>query len=95
MTRCLSCHSIVSKSDLVCYGCGDRVPKRTKLELKAKPVSTVSTIVFFASLGLTAYSFFADQKLPFSVSLAVSASLLLVRIIADRVANKGWSLRQN
>ena len=50
---------------------------------KSRGFSIVSNIVFFASLGLTAFSLLAEQKPPLEVSLAASGALLGVKLIVD------------
>jgi hypothetical protein len=87
MPRCVSCNTIVTKHDLVCYGCGDPVPKSQR-PFQPKRISKVSNILFIASLGLTAFSFLSEYKMPLWLSIGLSATLLIVRIIADRVADK-------
>ena len=89
MARCQSCNSVVTKLDMVCYGCGDPIPKSVRQPMsQPKRISKVSNIVFFCSLGLTAFSFLSSYKLPLSVTTAISLFLLGVRIIADKIANK-------
>ena len=87
MPRCVSCNTIVTKHDIVCYGCGDPVPKSHR-PFQPKRISKVSNILFIASLGLTAYSFLSEYKMPLWLSIGLSATLLIVRIIADKVADK-------
>src|SRR6202049_3798442 len=87
MPRCVSCNTVVTKHDIVCYGCGDPVPK-SQLPFQPKRISKVSNILFIASLGLTAFSFLSEYKMPLWLSIALSGTLLLVRIIADRIADK-------
>lgn len=77
----------MTKYDIVCYGCGDPVPKRQR-PFQPKRISKVSNIAFIASLGLTAFSFLSPHKMSLWLSIALSAAILLVRIIADRVADK-------
>jgi hypothetical protein len=43
-------------------------------------------MVFFASLGLTAFSLVAEHKPPLEVSLAASGALLAVKLIVDWTA---------
>lgn len=87
MPRCQACNAVVTKQDVVCYGCGDPIPKARSLTAP-KRISKVSNIAFFASLGLTTFSFFSDRKLPLSVTMGLSGALFLIRVIADRIANK-------
>jgi hypothetical protein len=48
----------------------------------------MTNVVFVASLAFTAYCFFGEHKLSLPVTLAISSTLLLVRIIAERIAKK-------
>jgi hypothetical protein len=61
MTRCDSCNSILTKTDLVCYGCGDPNPAFVKRGLQGKFFPVFVTLALFASLGLAAFSFFSDR----------------------------------
>jgi hypothetical protein len=85
MPRCVSCNTIVTKHDLVCYGCGDPIPKSDRPS-QPKRISTISNILFIASLGLTAFSFLSERKMPLWLAIGLSATLLIVRILADRFA---------
>jgi len=87
MPRCVSCHGVVTKYDAVCYGCGDPVPKFHRT-FEPKRISKASNIAFIASIGLTVYSFVSPHKMSLWTSVALSGSILLVRIIADRIAAK-------
>jgi hypothetical protein len=88
MGRCIYCHSVVTKEEDYCYVCGDSVPKQTKATVKHRPVSALTNTVFLASLAFTAYRFFAQHKLSLPVTLAISSALLLIRIVAERLANR-------
>ena len=56
--------------------------------MKRQPVSGWTNTVFLASLGFTAYCFFGEHKLTLPVTLAISATLLLLRIFAERLAQR-------
>ena len=88
MGRCVYCHSVVTKDEDQCYVCGDRVPQQTRAAVKRRPVSALTNLVFLASLAFTAYCFFGQHKLSLPVTLAISFSLLLIRFLAERVADK-------
>jgi len=88
MGRCVYCHSVVTKHEDFCYMCGDSVPKQKKREPQRRQVSTLTNLVFLASLAFTAYCFLAIHKLSLPTTLGISASLLLMRIFADRLANR-------
>jgi hypothetical protein len=68
--------------------CGDSVPKQKARTMERRQVSALTNLVFLASLGFTAYGFLAAHRLSLPATLAVSASLLLIRIIAERLANR-------
>jgi hypothetical protein len=88
-SRCLNCNGILTKTDRICYSCGDKVPKWVSSVpglKKSRGSSVVSNIIFFASLGLTAYAFLAENKPPLELSLAASGALLGVKLIVDWTA---------
>ncbi len=91
MGRCIWCHSVVMKDEDYCYVCGDNVTKDGKVVVKRRPVSAFTNLVFLASLAFTAYCFFAVHKLSLPVTLAISCTLLLIRILAERLASKNPS----
>jgi len=68
--------------------CGDNVPKKKEKVAKRRPVSAWTNTVFLVSLAFTIYCFLAAHKLSLQMTLAVSASLLLLRIVAERLANR-------
>jgi len=85
MGRCNNCFAVVKKQDHCCYICGDRIQRSNSLAANRKPISLASNLLFLASLGFSFYSFFAQEKLSLAVSLAISTTLLLLRILADRM----------
>lgn len=88
MRRCLYCHGVIAKNEDHCYTCGDRVPKQSSTIAKRRPVSIWTNLVFLASLVFTAYCFFAQGTLSLPVTLAISSTLLLVRILAEQFAGR-------
>jgi hypothetical protein len=70
-----------------CYICGDSSPKPKALA-RNRPVSALTNLVFLASLTFTGYCFFAEHKLSLPLTLAISASLLLIRILAEKAVNR-------
>jgi hypothetical protein len=88
MGRCTYCHSVVTKDEDYCYVCGDSVPKQPKTRVRRQSVSAFTNLVFLASLGFTFYCFFAEHKLSLPVTLTISTALLLIRILAEQLANK-------
>jgi hypothetical protein len=87
MGRCVYCHSVMTRDEDQCYICGDSRPKQ-KEAVKQRPVSALTNLVFLASLAFTAYCFFAEHKLSLPTTLAISASLLLIRIFAEKLVNR-------
>jgi hypothetical protein len=88
-SRCLNCNGILTKTDRICYSCGDKVPKWVSSVpglTKSRSSSIFSNLMFFASLGLTAYSLLAENKPPLELSLAASGALLGVKLIVDWTA---------
>jgi hypothetical protein len=80
---------VVTKDEDSCYVCGDSVPRQGKTAVVNRaPVSALTNTVFLAGLAYTAYSFFGPHKLPLPVTVAISSSLLLIRILAQRIANR-------
>jgi len=89
MGRCLYCHSVVTRHEDSCYICGDSVPKQPKdAAAQRRPVSPLTNLVFLAGLVYTAYGFFGPHKLPLPVTVAISTSLLLIRLLAQRMAGR-------
>lgn len=88
MSKCLYCHSMVTKDEDYCYICGESVPQRPKAVVRSQPVSGLTNALFLASLAFTAYCFFGQHKLTLPLTLAISFSLLLIRMLAERIARK-------
>ena len=88
MSRCNACYSVITKRDSVCYVCGEQVPRYARLVSTRKNLSWFSNVLFLVSLGFTGFSFFAGHKLPLPYSLAVSCSLLALKVVADRYSNQ-------
>ncbi len=88
MGRCVYCHSVITRHEDYCYMCGDSVIKQKKAAVKSRPLSAWTNTIFLASLAFTAYRFFGEHKLSLPITLAISASLLLVRILAERLIDK-------
>ena len=88
MGRCIYCHSVVTKHEDFCYVCGDSVPQQKKAVAVNRPVSTLTNIVFLASLSFTGYCFFAEHKLSLTATVLISSALLLIRILAEKLAHQ-------
>jgi len=88
MGRCIYCHSVVTKDEDYCYVCGDSVTKQPKAAVRRQPVSALTNLAFLGSLAFTFYCFFAVHKLSLTMTLVISSALLLIRILAERLANK-------
>lgn len=87
MARCIYCYNILTAKDDYCYHCGDRVPKFADTS-KRKPVSGWTNLVFLASLGFTAYGFFGAHTLSLPLTIAVSGTLVLLRILAEYLVKR-------
>jgi len=79
---------VVTKDEDYCYICGYSVPREPKAAVRRQPVSGLTNLVFLASLAFTFYCFFAEHKLSLTLTLVISSALLLIRILAERLANK-------
>jgi len=94
MDRCSSCNGVVTKQDSRCYMCGERLGRRAKRAKPDQPVSAFSNMLFMASLGLTAFSFFSPYKLPLSITVCLSALFFLLSV-ADRYLIRKTSSRRD
>ena len=88
MGRCNFCFAIVKKTDKVCYICGEPVPHYAGMVAKRKRVTAFTNVLFLASIGFSIFSFFGDHKISLAVSISVSAGLIVLRIIADKLAKQ-------
>jgi uncharacterized membrane protein len=79
---------VVTRHEDYCYICNDSVPKELRVEVKRPVVSPFTNLIFVLSLAFTAYCFLGEHKLSLTATLAISSALLLVRIIAEKLANK-------
>ena len=93
MAHCLSCNSLVTKNDVVCYVCGERVPKMEKVGAARKPSSPLSNFLFMGSLGLSTYSFLTGHQMSLSVSLGLSGVILVIRLF-DWLRQQDFSSRK-
>lgn len=88
MGRCVYCYSVIARHEESCYMCGDSLPNQAKVAVERRPVSGWTNTVFIASLAFTAYCFLSAHKLSLPTTLAISSMLLLMRILAERLANR-------
>jgi hypothetical protein len=90
MTRCSSCNGILQKGEKNCFGCGEAtVSKSNAKGALRKNIASLLTLTFFASLALTAASFFfADRTPPFIACLTSSIILLFVKRSADQTSER-------
>lgn len=88
MSRCDSCYSVITKRDIVCYVCGQKVPRYASVVSTRKQLSRFSNFLFLGSLGFTGFSLVSGLRLPLPVSLAVSCTFLGLKLIADRYAGQ-------
>jgi len=79
---------VVTSDEDHCYLCGASMPRITKRVANRRPVSAWTNLVFILSLGFTAYCFFAEHKLSLPLTIAISSTLLLLRILAEQLANR-------
>ncbi len=84
----MSCNGILRKGETACFTCGDPAPGHKTKKPFAQQFALFITITFFASLLLTAASFFTDRTPPFTACLAASIILLFVKRSADQVAGR-------
>jgi uncharacterized paraquat-inducible protein A len=54
MLRCQSCDGILTKTEAVCYQCGDPVPGHEKSKWTLLPMLLIAALIL--TLGFTAYS---------------------------------------
>ena len=83
MQRCTSCNGILTKSETVCYSCGEKTGAGEKP--KGGGFDTVASIVFYISLGLTVLSIFSNYAPPLSVCVPVTIILLFVKSSASQL----------
>ena len=93
MTRCNDCNSILTKTDMECFICGQPVPGAKKPLWRCKrasepvpPVTTLSNLLLMASLVLILISLMCGQKMSVCVSASLSIALLIARIVSGRLA---------
>ena len=93
-TRCNSCNSVITRSDVECYICNEPVPGARKpfwrRAMRAKdpaPVTPLSNLLFVASLVLTGICFLT-HRVPPSVTAGLSGILFAARIFTERRAAK-------
>jgi len=84
MGRCTACYSVITKRDSACYVCGEKLPRHARVVPARKQLTWVNNVLFMISLGVTGFSFFSNGKMPLSLSIAVSCTLLALRLVADR-----------
>lgn len=99
MQRCLYCHGAIAKNEDYCHFCGDRSPKQAKATpatpkttavskpAKGSAVSNATNVVFGVSLAVTAYCFFVEHSLSLPIAIAMSSTLVVIRLLAERVCS--------
>jgi len=89
MGRCTYCYSVVTKTEDFCYMCGDSVPRQKKSEIVVhRPVSGWTNTLFLVSLAFTVYGFVAAHRLSLPTTLEISGTLLILKVVAERFANR-------
>ena len=79
----MSCNGVMAKSEKVCYTCGTAIEAGTVK--KGNGFAKATTVLFFASVGMTLVSLFSDYGPPVTVCLCVSLVLLLIKSSADQL----------
>lgn len=88
MGRCVWCHGVVTRNDDHCYVCGDSVPKHVKFVAHKGPAHTLMNVIFVSVLAFSVYCFLSDRKLYMLISFGLACTLLLARIVMERLANR-------
>ena len=83
MLRCASCNGILTKTETVCYSCGEKTGHSEKP--KGGGFDTVASVVFYIALGLTAVSMFTKFGPPLSVCVPATVILLFVKSSASQL----------
>jgi hypothetical protein len=83
MLRCTSCNGILTKSESVCYSCGEKTGLSEKP--KGGGFNTVAATMFYIALGMTGISLFTSFGPPLSVCLPAVIILLFVKSSADQL----------
>lgn len=89
MTRCLNCNCILRADEPTCYACNAPAPVDPSKHNNRQRFASILTILFFLSLALVVCSVFTDLTPPFSVCVAVSVILMLVRSSARQMSESG------
>lgn len=96
MRKCLYCHGAIAKNEDYCHFCGDGSVRQAKTKpkgsavterAKGSPVSNATNVVFALSLAVTAYCFFVEHSLSMPVAIAMSSTLVLIRLLAERLCS--------
>jgi len=82
----MSCNGILTKSESVCYSCGEKVADGGAHAAKAKSIgfNTLVSIVFYISLAMIGVSIFTSFGPPLSLCVPVTLVLLFVKSSADQ-----------
>jgi len=85
MLRCASCNGILTKTERVCYSCGEKTELADD-KRKGSGFNIVTSIVFYISLAMTGLSIFTKFGPPLSVCVPVTVILLFVKSSADQLS---------
>ena len=95
MGRCIYCYGLIADDDNVCFTCGNDVHQQQQalrhVKAAAHPRRGASgrvDVVLFASLAVTAYSYFVEHAVSAPGALAIAAGLLLIRFLTEGHVNK-------
>lgn len=83
MLRCTSCNGILTKTETVCYSCGEKTVQVEKT--KGDGFNTVASVVFYIALGLTGLSMFTKFGPPLAVCVPATIILLFVKSSASQL----------
>ena len=87
MARCAYCFSVVSRDEAHCYNCGDSKPI-SRVTVRHRPLAAWSNSVFIVSLAFTLYFFLVERTLSLSLTVAISFTLMLLRLVAEWIAKR-------
>ena len=87
MLRCASCTGILTKSETVCFSCGESITQAQHKQARNR-FSLAVNIAFYASIAVVVMSFFSEGKLPLPICLAVTVVLLFAKRSAENLSGK-------
>jgi len=88
MNRCRECHSVMTKTETVCLGCGSHLEVATGKDQLTSGFRSVINVLFIVSAVLTVASLFFDATPPFSKCLVSTLVLLVVKSSAGQMVER-------